>query len=91
MQRKNSSESKTLVEIAIQETSGIYSERRPNFLGAREAALDHVGLESFTGERNEVRSEVSRNAAYRSNAVQRKKRHTEFVRKHQGNLFPPAA
>jgi hypothetical protein len=79
-----------LVEIATQETSRVYSRRRPDFLGAREAALDHLGLEPFTDERNEIRSDISRDGAYRSNAVQGKKKRIKFIREHQGNLFPAA-
>ncbi len=81
----------TVAEVAIQETSGIYSARRPDFLGAREAALDHVGLEPFTTTRNEIRSKVSRNGAHCSNAVQRKKKRIKFFNEHHGDLFPPAA
>jgi hypothetical protein len=91
VQIKKPAKPPTVVEVAIRETSGIYSDHRPDFLGSREAALDHIGLEPFTTTRNGIRSKVSRNGAYRSNAVQRKKRHIKFVREHQGDLFPPAA
>lgn len=81
----------TVLKMAIKKTSGNYSDRRPDFLGSREAALDHVGLEPFTDDRNKIRSKVSRNEAYCSNAVQRKNRRIKFIKEHNGNLFPPAA
>ena len=90
MRTKKLKKSGTLAEVATRETSDIYSALRPDFLGARETALDHVGLEPFTAARNEIRSEVSRHGAHCSNAVQRKKRHIKFIREHQGSLFPAA-
>lgn len=90
MRFKKPAKPPTVVEVAIRETSGIYSECQPDFLGARETALDHVGLEPFSDKRNEIRSEVSRHGAHCSNAVQRKKRHIKFIREHQGSLFPAA-
>lgn len=80
-----------LTKIAIRETSKTYSKCRPDFLGSREAALDKMQLEPYSTTKNEVRSEISRNGAHRSNAVQRKKRRIKFINDHHGNLFPPAA